>query len=113
MYSRVSKRKWHTHTLLHSRLWRSSGTLHTAFINVCAECKTERSKDGGCFKTERDKDGECFNIHSIIGSGFLVLWKVMHTVLTEGLYFITHIDRLCHCVDHCASSNFITCQLYI
>ncbi|XP_045128243.1 uncharacterized protein LOC123514396 [Portunus trituberculatus] len=28
--------------------WRSSGTLHSAFINVCAECKTERGKDGGC-----------------------------------------------------------------
>ncbi|XP_045122211.1 uncharacterized protein LOC123519260 [Portunus trituberculatus] len=53
--------------------WRSTGTLHTVFINVCAECKTERGKDGGCI-----------NIHSIILS---FLRKVVHTVLTE---------RLCH-----------------
>ncbi|XP_045109183.1 uncharacterized protein LOC123503463 [Portunus trituberculatus] len=69
-------------------------TLHIACINVCGECKTESGKDGGCVKTERDKDGGCCNIHSIIASCFLVLWKVVHTVLTGGLYVITHIDRL-------------------
>ncbi|MPC08965.1 hypothetical protein E2C01_001564 [Portunus trituberculatus] len=44
--------------------WRSSSTLHTSFINVCAKGKTERGKDGGYF-----------NIHSIIGSCFLFCGK--------------------------------------
>ncbi|MPC16474.1 hypothetical protein E2C01_009300 [Portunus trituberculatus] len=43
--------------------WRSSGTLHTAFINVWAECKAE----------------------------WQGVWKEVHTVLTEGLYVIIHI----------------------
>ncbi|XP_045116756.1 uncharacterized protein LOC123507688 [Portunus trituberculatus] len=35
-----SFKKGGTHTLLHYKLWRSSGTLHTASLNMCAECKT-------------------------------------------------------------------------
>ncbi|MPC18752.1 hypothetical protein E2C01_011648 [Portunus trituberculatus] len=47
--------------------WRSSGTLHTAFINMCAE-----------WKTERGKDGECFNMHSIID-------ELRHSVLPPSM----------------------------
>ncbi|XP_045106519.1 uncharacterized protein LOC123501632 [Portunus trituberculatus] len=73
-------------------LWRSSSTPHTAFINVCAECKTGSGKDGGCF-----------NIHSIISSCLLFLWKVVHTVLTEGLCVIIHIYRF-HDLTLCTKS---------
>ncbi|XP_045138650.1 uncharacterized protein LOC123520461 [Portunus trituberculatus] len=65
-------------TLSEEGFWRSSRTLHTAFLNVCAECKTESGKDGGCF-----------NIDSIIGSGFLCLWKIVD--LTNTVHQITSL----------------------
>ncbi|XP_045129060.1 uncharacterized protein LOC123514864 [Portunus trituberculatus] len=51
--------------------WRSSGTLHTAFINVCrVQDRVARMEDASTFTTSL--------VHA-----FFFLWKVVHTVLIK------------------------------